>query len=50
MMSLRLPPIFMPATPSSQPLMTLPAPNGKENGSLRSRLLSNFLPSLSVPV
>src|ERR671926_438313 len=43
MVSFRLPPTFMPATPSSQPLMTLPRPSGKSNGSPRSLLESNLL-------
>src|SRR5262249_16181559 len=37
----------MPATPSSQPLITLPAPSLKRNGFLPT-LLSNFLPSLAT--
>jgi len=48
--SLRLPPTFIVATPSSQPLMTRPLPMGKENGSPRSTELSNFWPLLSHPV
>jgi hypothetical protein len=47
--SLRLPPIFMPATPRSQPWMTRPAPSGNLNGVPRSRELSNLRPSSSVP-
>ena len=50
MISFRLPPTFMPATPSSQPLITWPAPSWKANGWLRSRLESNFVPSFSQPV
>ena len=42
--SVRLPPIFMPATPSSQPLITSPRPRPNENGVPRSRELSNFFP------
>ena len=34
----------MPATPSSQPLMTRPAPMMKPNGTWRSRELSNLAP------
>ena len=44
MSRVRLPPMFMVATPSSQPLMTRPAPSGNEKGSPRSTELSNFLP------
>jgi hypothetical protein len=44
MTSVRLPPTFMPATPSSQPAITMPEPSEKPNGSLRSRLESNFAP------
>src|SRR6266536_39111 len=50
MISVRLPPTFMPTTPSSQPLMTWPPPSAKENGRPLSLELSNFLPSLSQPV
>src|SRR3989338_8470801 len=50
MVSLRLPPTFIPATPSSQPLMTCPAPTRKEKGSLRSIELSNLVPLASQPV
>src|SRR4029078_3232037 len=42
--SVRCPPTFMPATPSSQPLITRPAPSVNPNGVLRSRELSNFAP------
>jgi hypothetical protein len=38
----------MPATPSSQPLITRPAPSGNVKGSLRSRELSNFAPRESA--
>ena len=44
-----LPPTFMPSTPSSQPLITLPAPKGKLNGALPI-LVSNCVPSSKVPV
>ena len=44
MISVRLPPIFIDATPSSQPLMTRPWPIGNSNASLRSTEESNFLP------
>src|SRR6185437_15203390 len=44
MIKVRLPPTFMLATPSSQPLMTWPSPIGNSNGSCRSTELSNFLP------
>src|SRR5262249_27300111 len=37
-------------TPSSHPLITRPPPSGNENGSLRSRLEANFVPSGSQPV
>src|ERR1700687_930980 len=50
MVSLRLPPTFMPATPSSQPLITWPAPSLKRNGRLLSRLESDLVPSTSPPV
>jgi len=50
MRSWRLPPTFMPATPSSQPLITMPAPSLNSSGSPRSSELSNFLPSVSQPV
>src|ERR1700674_4164211 len=49
MVSLRLPPTFMPATPSSQPLITWPAPSLKRNGRLLSRLESNLGPPTSQP-
>ena len=42
MINLRFVPIRMPTTHSSQPLMTRPAPNRKENGSPRSTELSEF--------
>src|ERR1700712_2822439 len=48
MIRVRLPPVFMVATPSSQPLITWPAPRGKLNGWLRSREESNFLPFLPL--
>ena len=38
------PPTFIVATPSSQPLMTRPAPIGNSNGLPRSTELSNFAP------
>src|SRR6516225_1566074 len=44
MIRVRFPPTRMPATPSSQPLMTRPWPITKVNGALRSRELSNFAP------
>src|SRR5262249_17722262 len=47
MNSFRLPPTFMPTTPSSQPLITLPAPSRNSNGLLRSWLESNFLSSFA---
>jgi hypothetical protein len=50
MMSFRLPPTFIVATPSSQPLITRPLPIGNSNASLRSTELSNFWPLLSHPV
>ena len=46
-MSLRLPPTFIPLTPSSHPLITSPAPSLNENGSPRSTDESNFFPSLN---
>src|SRR3989338_799254 len=48
--SFRLPPTFMPTTPRSHPRITSPAPSVKENGSPRSSELSNFFPSVNVPV
>src|SRR5262249_30219314 len=42
MVSRRTSPIFIPATPWSQPLMTSPAPSLKLKPWLRSRELSNF--------
>jgi hypothetical protein len=42
MVSLRVPPIFMPCTPSSQPAMTWRAPSENSKGSLRSLLESNL--------
>src|ERR1700680_3303875 len=50
MVSLRLPPTRMPATPSSHPLITWPAPSLKRKGRLLSRLESNLVPSTSQPV
>src|SRR5881394_3437940 len=50
MRSWRLPPTFIPATPSSQPLITLPAPNGNSKGLPVPTELSNFLPVVSQPV
>ena len=44
MISVRLPPTFMEATPSSQPAITRFWPIGNSNGSLRSTEESNFLP------
>ncbi|KAG1438474.1 hypothetical protein G6F57_019831 [Rhizopus arrhizus] len=44
--NVRLPPTFMPATPSSQPRMTWPAPSAKVNGSPRLTELSKVLPCL----
>src|SRR5450830_1670430 len=44
MIRVRLPPTFMPCTPRSQPLMTMPAPRWNSNGELRSRLESNLAP------
>jgi len=44
MSSVRLPPTFNPATPSSQPRITWPVPSLKVNGLLRSCELSNFAP------
>jgi hypothetical protein len=41
MMSSRLPPTFIPTTPSSQPFMTLPSPRGKENACPRFHEASN---------
>ena len=49
MTSVRLPPTFMPATPCSQPLMTLPAPSLKSIGVRPSSSdESNFLPCCFV--
>ena len=48
--SVRVPPTFIPFTPWSHPGMTSPAPRRNSNGSFRSRELSNFVPSMSVPV
>src|SRR5713101_9914253 len=50
MVSFRFPPTFIPLTPSSHPLMTRPAPRGKENGWPRSTELSNLFPFSSQPV
>jgi hypothetical protein len=50
MVSLRVPPTFMPATPWSQPWITWPRPSANANGSLRSRDESNFDPLISVIV
>ncbi len=50
MISVRRSPTFIPATPSSQPLITWPRPRPNSNGSLRSRELSNFRPFSKVPV
>ena len=47
--SLRFPPTFIPGTPSSQPLMTLPLPSSNSNGDLPTEL-SNCFPFISVPV
>src|SRR5471032_509823 len=45
MISVRLPPTFMPTTPCSQPLMTLPPPSGNSIGSRPgTREVSNILP------
>ena len=44
MSSVRLPPTFIVATPSSQPLITRPMPSGNSNGRPRSSELSNFAP------
>src|SRR3954453_10186165 len=44
MVSRRRPPTFMPATPWSQPPMTMPWPSWKVNGSPRSQLASNWEP------
>src|ERR1043165_1246259 len=49
MVSLRLPPTFMPGTPSSRPLISSPAPSAKSSGSRRARLESNCFPSASRP-
>src|SRR5271165_1565356 len=48
MMSRRLSPIFIPATPWSQPLMTEPVPSGNLNARPALRELSNCLPLLSA--
>jgi hypothetical protein len=48
MVSTRVPPTFIPATPSSQPRMTWPPPSANSNGSLRSFELSNLVPRWSV--
>ena len=50
MISLRLPPFFMPTMPSSQPWITSPFPSVKLKGWLRSQLESNLRPSRSQPV
>src|ERR1700746_867264 len=50
MRNCRLPPTFIPATPSSQPLMTCPEPRSNENGLPEPTELSNFLPLVSQPV
>ena len=47
--STRVPPTFMPCTPSSQPRMTWPAPRPKRKGSPRSLLLSNLRPRPLAP-
>src|ERR1700679_628256 len=47
MMSRRLSPTFMPATPWSQPLMTWPVPTGNRKGWPPVREVSNSLPLLS---
>jgi len=44
MRRVRLPPTFIVATPSSQPLITRPWPSGNSKGVPRSTELSNFLP------
>src|SRR5262249_41207748 len=44
MISVRWPPTFIPATPSSQPRITRPPPKGNVNGSERSRDESNLAP------
>ncbi len=44
MISVRLPPAFIPATPSSQPAMTCPAPSLKVNGFPTLLELSNSAP------
>ena len=46
----RRPPTFMPATPSSQPLITIPAPTGNEKGSFLVTELSNIVPLVKSPV
>src|SRR5690348_4057983 len=48
--SLRLPPTFIVATPSSQPLITCPWPSTNSNGWPRSTDESNFFPFVSHPV
>ena len=48
--SLRCSPGFIPTTPTSQPLITDPAPRVKLNGLSLSLLESNLVPSVRVPV
>ena len=48
MRNCRLPPTFIPATPSSHPLMTSPLPEVKSKGCSASTELSNFLPWLAI--
>jgi len=50
MVSLRMPPTFMPATPTSQPLMTIPCPNWNSKGWPEFLDESNWVPSVSHPV
>uniref|UniRef100_A0A182TES9 Uncharacterized protein n=1 Tax=Anopheles melas TaxID=34690 RepID=A0A182TES9_9DIPT len=49
MTSLRFSPSHMPSSPWSQPLITWPMPSVKVSGLPRGMLLSNSVPSSSVP-
>src|SRR5579883_2248302 len=51
MISLRVPPTFMPTTPSSHPLITWPAPSGNVKGWPPGfDVVSNTVPFVSLPV